>query len=253
MTHLATAPGRTKASGRAARQAVPDAGSARDAAPEPVGSRVDAFRAAGRHTARVRLLRRLMLCGAVLGSLAVLVFAFFNPFRAVIPGLSVDGVGLSGSKITMDHPKLTGFRADGRPYDLFASSAVQDAKTPNLLELHDIDAHVTMADQSLVHIVSAAGLYDSSKETMQLKSAIHLTSDKGLDAHMLSAFIAFKTGAVETHEPLTVVMTTGTVTADSMHMVDNGATVVFEGHVHTTVTPASTAAQTASTLKGSNP
>ena len=263
MTHLATAPGRTPASGLPARphvrQAAPDAGASGQAAPDAVASpdaatsRVDAFKAAGRHTARVRLLRRFILFGAVLGSVALVVFAFSNPFPAVLPGLSLDGVGLSGSKVTMDHPKLTGFRSDGRPYDLLASSAVQDAKTPNVLELHDIDAHVTMADQSVVHIVSAAGLYDSSKETMQLKSAIHLTSDKGLDAHMLSAFIAFKTGAVETHEPLTVVMTTGTVSADSMHMVDNGATVVFEGHVHTVVTPAATAAQTASTMKGTAP
>ncbi len=43
---------------------------------------------------------------------------------------------------------------------------------------------------------------------------------------------------------------TGTVTADSMHMTDNGAHVVFEGHVHTTVLPAATAATTTASLKG---
>ena len=249
MTDIATAPGRTTVPGRTARTQARDNG-----APglEVTGSRVAAFRAAGRHTARVRLLRRLVLAGAVVGSVAVVVFAFFNPFRVSIPGVSIDGIGLSGSKVTMQHPNLTGFRADGRPYDLVASSAVQDAKTPSILELHDIDAHVTMADQSVVHILSATGLYDSSKETMRLESAIHLTSDKGLDAHMKSAFIAFKSGAVETSEPLTVVMTTGTVTADSMHMTDNGAHIVFEGNVHTTVLPASSAAETASTLKGTS-
>jgi lipopolysaccharide export system protein LptC len=243
MTDFATHAGRPAPSGR---PSAPEADRRLDGA----APRHDAFRAAGRHSARVRLLRRVVLSGAILGSAAVIVFAFFNPFRTIIPGITVDGVGLSGSRVTMQHPKLTGFRGDGRPYDLLASEAVQDAKTPNLLELHDIDAHVTMADQSVVHIVSAQGLYDSSKETMQLKSAIHLTSDKGLDAHMLSAFIEFKSGLVDTREPLTVVMTTGTVTADSMHMTDNGAHAVFEGHVHTTMTPASAAADTASTLKG---
>lgn len=245
MTDFATAPGRTTVPGRPP--------SARDGGAGGRGVRIEAFRAADRHTARVRLLRRLVLSGAVLGTVAVVVFAFFNPFRAVIPGVTIDGLGLNGSKVTMQHPKLTGFRADGRPYDLLASAAVQDAKTPNMLELHDIDAHVTMADQSIVHIVSAAGLYDSSKETMQLKTAIHLTSDKGLDAHLQSAFIVFKTGAVDTSDPVTVVMTTGTVTADSMHMTDNGATVTFEGHVQTTMTPASTATTTATTLKGTDP
>ena len=86
---------------------------------------------------------------------------------------------------------------------------------------------------------------------MQLHDAIHLTSDNGLDARMKSAFIEFKTGLVDTREPLTVVMNTGTVSADKMHMTDNGKLVTFEGHVHTVVTPASTAASTAGTLKGS--
>ncbi len=245
MTDFATVTGRTTG----LRQAARDASAPLDAA-QP---RVDAFRAAGRHTARVRLLRRLVLSGAVLGSVAVVVFAFFNPFRVVIPGVTIDGLGLSGSKVTMQHPKLTGFRGDGRPYDLVASSAVQDAKTPNMLELHDIDAHVTMADQSVVHILSDSGLYDSSKETMRLKSAVHLTSDKGLDAHLQSAFIEFKSGLVDTREPLTIVMSTGTVTADSMHMTDNGAHAVFEGHVHSTVNPSESAATATATMKGTGP
>jgi len=214
---------------------------ARAAGPKPLdlaGPRLDAFRAAGRHTARVRILRRLVLAGALGGSVLIVLFAFRNG----IPNVSIDGVGLNGTKVTMDHPKLSGFRSDGRPYDLVATSAVQDAKSPNVLELHDIDAHVTMADKSIVHIVSDLGVYDSSKETMQLNSAIHLTSDAGLDARMKSAFIAFKTGLVDTREPLTVVMNTGTVSADSMHMTDNGKIAVFEGHVHTVVTPAATAA-----------
>ncbi len=224
------------------------------AAPMPVeGPRREAFRAAGRHTARVRVLRRLVLAGALGGSLLVVVFAFFNPFRIAIPNVSIDGVGLNGSKVTMEHPKLSGFRSDGRPYDLVAKSAIQDARTPSVLELHEIDAHVTMADKSVVHIVSDVGTYDSSKETMQLTSAIHLTSDNGLDARMKSAFIEFKTGLVDTREPLTIVMTTGTVSADAMHMTDNGKVATFEGHVHTTVTPASTAAATAGTLKGATP
>ncbi len=229
---------------------------ARAAGPKPLdlaGPRLDAFRAAGRHTARVRILRRLVLAGALGGSVLVVLFAFFNPFRNGIPNVSMDGVGLNGTKVTMDHPKLSGFRSDGRPYDLVASSAVQDAKSPNVLELHDIDAHVTMADKSIVHIVSDLGVYDSSKETMQLKSAIHLTSDAGLDARMKSAFIAFKAGLVDTREPLTVVMNTGTVSADSMHMTDNGKVATFEGHVHTVVTPPATAAATAGTLKAATP
>ena len=94
------------------------------------GPRHDAFRAAGRHTTRVRILRKVILFGAVAGTLLLVVFAFFNPFRIAVPGLSIDGVGLNGSKITMDHPKLTGFRSDGRPYSLLATSASRMPRPP---------------------------------------------------------------------------------------------------------------------------
>ena len=220
---------------------------------EPAGPRRDAFRAAGRHTARVRLLRRLVLFGSTGGTIAVLLFAFFNPFRITVAGVAVSGIGLGDGKVTMEHPKLTGFKADGRPYELLADRAIQDVKKPNVLALEKIDAHVTMADKSVVHIVSDSGLYDSSEETMRLTSPAHLTSDNGLDAHLQSASVEFKTGTVDTRDPLTIVMNTGTISADSMHMVDNGRLATFVGHVHTVVTPAATAAGTAATLKGPNP
>ena len=220
---------------------------------EPAGPRRDAFRAAGRHTARVRLMRRLVLLGAIGGSIAVLYFAFFNPFRITIAGVSVSGIGLGDGKVTMEHPKLTGFKADGRPYELLAEKAIQDVKKPNVLALEKIDAHVTMADKSVVHIVSDAGLYDSSKETMQMTRPVHLTSDNGLDANLQNAYIEFKTGLVDTPDPVTIVMTTGTISADRMHMIDNGRVATFEGHVHTVMTPAATAATTATALKGATP
>ncbi len=184
---------------------------------------------------------------------AVVVFAFFNPFRIAIPSVSIENVGLNGTKITMDKPKLAGFRSDGRPYLVNARTAVQDARQPNVLELHDIDGHVTMADKSIVHIVSSMGTYDSSKETMQFATDVHLTSNSGLDAMMKSAYVEFKTGVVDTKEPLTVVMTSGTVSADTMHMIDNGADVTFVGHVRSVLLPASTVASTAASLKGTAP
>ena len=142
----------------------------------------------------------------MLGIAAVLMFAFFNPFRVAIPSVSIDSVGLNGTKVTMDHPKLSGFKSDGRPYTLNARTAVQDARTPNILELHEIDAHVTMANQSIVHVVSELGTYDSSKETMTFDHDVHLTSGAGYDVRMASAYVEFKTGVVDTRAPLTVVM-----------------------------------------------
>lgn len=216
-------------------------------------TRQAAYRAAARHSSRVRWLRRFIILGAVGGPLAVVGLMALRTFGPTVPNLSLESLGLDGARITMDKPRLSGFRSDGRPYSLNARTAVQDARTPNLLELHEIDAHVTLGDRSVVHVASAVGVYDSSKETMTLSSDVHLTSDGGYDARMKSAFVNFKTNSVETHDPLTIVMSTGTVSADSMHMQANGTAITFEGHVHSTFLSAAGAGATPALLKGSAP
>ena len=110
-----------------------------------------------------------------------------------------------------------------------------------------------MADKSVIHIVSSLGTYDSSKETMSFAQDVRLTSDNGLDVTMKSGFVEFKTGLVDTREPLTVIMPTGTVSADTMHMLDSGKQVSFEGHVHSVVLPPGVAASTGASLKGTGP
>ena len=221
---------------------------------EPIASRArdDAFRAAGRHTSRVRILRRSIVALVMVAVVAILALSF-NPFGRSIPAVSVESMGLSGTKVTMDRPKLSGFHADGRPYTVLAKEAIQDAKTPNILELHEIDARVTMGDKSTAHVLAATGTYDSSAQTMKLKGDVHVTTDAGYDARMASAFVQFKTNSVETQDPVTVVMNADTVTADSMKMTDNGKAVTFSGHVHSVMMPQSTATATASTLKGTGP
>ena len=216
-------------------------------------SRRDAFRAAGRHTVRVRLLRRGIAVATALGLAALIVFVFFNPFRAVIPSVSIESLGLDGTKVTMDQPKLAGFKTDGRPYTLVAKTAVQDVREPNVLELHDMDAHMTLGDKSVVHVESSLGTYDSSSETMTFDHDVHLTTDNGMDARIRSAFVDFRLGVLDTNEAVTVVMSNGTVHADTMHVGDNGKEVSFEGHVHSIMLPPAAAARTAGSLKGSAP
>ena len=200
--------------------------------------KTDAFRKARRHSSRVRWLRRLILLGALAGCLALIAFVVFDPLRAIVPAnVTLDSAGLTGSRVTMNKPKMSGFRKDGRPYDFTAETAVQDLKVPNVLELNRLDAHVTMSDKGVAHVTADVGIYDSSKETMELNGNIHIVSDSGYDVRMKKAHVEFKGGAVTSDAPVTVQMSTGTVAADAMHMADNGAEISFEGNVHSVMLP----------------
>lgn len=222
--------------------------------PVMIDDKSEAFRRASRHSSHVRWLRWMVLLGAIALAVGVVGYAFFDPFRTVLPaGASIDGAGLSGSRVTMAHPKMSGYRNDGRPYDFTAESAVQDLKKPNILELNQLDAHVTMADKSLVHIKARFGLYDTSQETMDLKNDIRITSDAGTDITMRTAHVEFKGGNVASNDPVQVYMKTGTVSSDSMHMTGNGTAIIFEGHVHSKMVSDADPTPTGAQLKGTAP
>ncbi len=93
----------------------------------PLGSdpiRRRAFAAAARHSRRVRVLRIATPTAAFIALGAMVGFRRFNPFARVVGGLSVGELSVDGSKIVMNHPRLTGTRKDGRGYVVNAAKAI---------------------------------------------------------------------------------------------------------------------------------
>ena len=196
-------------------------------------SRSRAFRRAGRHSTRVRWLRRGIFIGCAVGVIALAGYAFFDPFGKLPQNLSMSQVGLNGSRITMEAPKLSGYREDGKRYDVRAASGVQDIHKPNIIELNDIDAKFDTNEQATVHLVSPRGVYDSSHDFLTLQGDVRITSPSGYDIHMHSADVNFKTGTMASNEPVTVVMTSGTIAANRVDVGDHGQRISFQGDVRT--------------------
>lgn len=196
-----------------------------------------AFRAAGRHSSRVVFLRRAILLGAVTGAGALLWIGIFKPFTTVVPDVSIKGANLDGTRVTMEQPRLSGYRKDGRPYEVRAASGVQDIRQPNLVELRDIDAKISMLDQSTLTVASPDGLYDSTREFMDFKSAVRIRS-ASYDIDMKSAQMDFKAGTVVTDKAVKVMISAGEIMADSMNVRNSGQDITFEGNVRSTFEPA---------------
>lgn len=192
--------------------------------------RSQAFRAAGRHSSRVTFLRRSIFAAAALGLVALVWIGVFNPFAAPVPAVSIKGTNLDGTRITMEQPRLSGYRRDGRPYEVTAASGVQDIRQPNVIELNNLDARIGMADQSTVHVVSPAGVYDSLREFMDFKSAVKIKS-ASYDIDLKSAKMDFKAGTLASDQDVKVLLSSGEIFAERMNIVDNGQNIVFEGNV----------------------
>ena len=194
-----------------------------------------AYHHARRHSARVRLFRRIIPIGAALAIGSVAVIALFDPFGRM-GGLTLGPVSITGTKIKMEHPRLSGYRKDTRPYEVTAVAAFQDVRKPTLVELSQMTGQVTVDDAgALARFEALSGLFDTQKEFLELKDNILVRTDNGQEARLKSARIDFKAGTVVTKEPVQVKLPNATVDADSMDLSDNGKVISFVGSVKTVI------------------
>lgn len=165
---------------------------------------------------------------------ALVYIGLFDPFRKIPKGLTVGSYGLDGTKVTMDSPKLSGFHKDGKPYQVWAKSASQDITKQNIVELLDMQGTMGLTEGGKAHISAATATYDTSKNTILMRKDVQIHSDSGYDLTMNEAFVDFQKNSMISNDKVTMQLKNGTVLADSMHVTDDGKTIVFEGHVQST-------------------
>lgn len=201
-------------------------------------ARTRAFNKARRHSRWVRFAKISIPLGSVLAMGVVAFFAYFEPFKK-IENLSFGSIGVNGTNVTMEAPKLTGFKNDNRPYEVTASAATQDVRSPNLVELKDLRARVVTDDKgSATRLEANVGVLDTQKEQMNLQQNVRVRTDAGQEVLMRSAFVNFKAGLVTTNEPVTVILgDNGLIEAEGLRVTENGKVMIFKGRVRTTFTP----------------
>lgn len=195
-----------------------------------------AFRAARRHSRLVRVLRIAIPAVVVLGLIIVTLITYFNPLRmlARLP-IDISGLVVSGSKITMEQPRLTGFTHDARAYELSADAAKQDLTKPDIVELRNMHAKVQMQDNSTMEMSAATGIYDTKGETLKLDHNIVLSSSAGYEGRLSEASVDIRKGNVVSNKPVELKMLQGTLNANRLEIVDSGDLVRFLDGVSMTV------------------
>lgn len=207
----------------------------------PPADRAEAFRAAGRHSALVRRLRKLIVVGSLATIAGVVGWALFGPTGKLPGGVSISGASLDGTRVIMDQPRLNGYRRDGRPFELRARSGVQDVRTPKIIELAEIDATVQNSDGAPIRIMAPKGIFDSGADTMRLDGPAGgepiRVRGAAYDIVLRSADMDFRKGAVTSSDAVTVNMTNGRVSADALDISGNGSVVTFMGNVRSVIAP----------------
>ena len=191
------------------------------------------FAAAARHSQMVRILRIAVPGAVVLAMAAIIWVSIFNKWNVRLPKLPVDmgNLVVSGTKVTMESPHLSGFSTDQRPYEMWAKAAVQDLTDPDHVELKTVRAKVLMEDRSTVTMDARTGYFDSKQQLLDLRKDIFLQSSTGYEAKLSQAYVDINKGTVTSDEHVDVKLLNGTVTADKLRILNSGEVVRFEGNV----------------------
>ena len=191
------------------------------------------FAAASRHSRMVRFLRIAVPGAVCLAMAGVIGISIFNPFRMLMPKLPLDmgNLVISGTKITMESPHLSGYTPDQRPYELWAKTAVQDVTNPDLVELNKLRTKVLMQDGTTTFLDSLTGLFDNKQQTLELHKDIFLQTTTGYEARLTQAFVDLVRNTVDSDEHVDVKLTNGTLTSDRLHITGGGELIIFEGNV----------------------
>jgi lipopolysaccharide export system protein LptC len=203
----------------------------------------DAFDDALRHSRRVRFYRKaipLICIGLVVGPVLWSVVA---PLARTASNVTVGAVSISGTRIRMDAPKLSGFNKDQKAYEVTARDAVQDLKTPSVVELNKLTGRMEQETNSFMRVTAEWGRFDQTADKLDLKGDVKVRTDKGQEADLKSARIDTKSGDIVSQEAVEVRSRSGTINADSMMLKDNGKYVMFEGRVRSVFTPEEAEAQ----------
>jgi lipopolysaccharide export system protein LptC len=128
---------------------------------------------------------------------------------------------------------MTGFHKDKRPYEVTATSATQDVRKPNVIELNQMRGRLIIDDHgTAARLEAATGVFDTTREHLDLRQGVRVTTDAGHAARLKSAAIDFKAGTVRSREAVTVMLTDGTIEAQGLEITDNGRVLTFIGRVH---------------------
>jgi lipopolysaccharide export system protein LptC len=195
-----------------------------------------AFLGAQRHSRRVRMLRIAVPIAATVGVIALALTTFLNPLRFMykLPN-DLGTLVVSGTKITMEAPRLAGFTRDSRGYEVHAKSAAQDLANPEIVELKELRAKIDMQDKTNVEMTAQGGFYNTKSELLTLGPDILLKSTTGYEARLADAVVDIRKGNIVSDKPVAVKMLKGNLDAKRIEVLNAGEVLRFDGGVSMTL------------------
>jgi lipopolysaccharide export system protein LptC len=163
---------------------------------------------------------------------AVLLVSWLDPLK-VLARLPIDAgkLVISGTKITMQAPKLTGYTRDRRWYELTAQAAAQDLTKPDVIELHGVRAKIEAQDKSTMALSAESGAFSRKAGVLSLNHEIVLKSSSGYEMQLDEATVDTTSGGIVSNKPVKIISQQGTLDASRLEIEKSGDVIRFSGVV----------------------
>lgn len=133
----------------------------------------------------------------------------------------------------MVRPRYQGVDSRNRPFTITADRAVQQDANTVLLEA--VKADMTLEDSAWLALEARQGTYDIPTRHLTLRGDIHLFYEGGYEFRSEEARIDIPAGTAAGSQPVEGQGPSGILKADSFTVLDRGAVLRFNGHVHVTL------------------
>ncbi len=137
--------------------------------------------------------------------------------------------------LRMVNPRYVGLDGENQPYALTADSATQVAGNPDMMQLEQPKADLTMKDGSWVALSAPAGIYDRLRQTVHLSGGVSVFQDTGYAFFSPTADIDLIVGSASGDDPVEGQGPFGNLTAAGFRILDKGHRVIFLGQSHLTL------------------
>ena len=200
---------------------------------DPADRRQRAFRAARRHSLRVRGLRIALPLCATAATVAFMATATLR--LPELDGVSVDAVAIKDGRVSMERPRMTGFDGQERPFQVEAERASHALANPDRVDLERIDAEVPFGDRTRARVVAGRGTFDNTAQTLKLTDEVEVKGETGMRILLRDASIDMKSGAMSTENGVKVSDRGMRIEADAVAVEESGANIHFHGRVRTVI------------------
>ena len=140
----------------------------------------------------------------------------------------------SDEMVIMLNPRFTGRDANGELYTITADSAERRRANNDLVDL----VNPKLQNARNGDVIAPIGLFDRSKETLDLFEDVLMTDARGYLFHSTHTKVEIETGKVIGLSPLEGTGPVGDITAGSYELSDTDDSVLLTGGVRTIILPA---------------